>query len=189
MSYIYRHDHALFKTIQSLNGRGGKELFGQVMKVGYNKKTATIKVAFWKYVKRLKYFQQRTSHIHAHDPYEMCRLGDKVCIKQCTKISSLKHHYVRNFFEMTNRISFNINDMLQYEKQAILDNEELRKKSTVALNNFFLDVEEKEFDKKIDSVLNSITGGRNVVRENKNVKKSKNKVNKTQSKIKINNKL
>lgn len=147
MSYIYRHEKDLLKKMRSLNSKGAKEIFGQVVKTGYNKKTSTAQVFFWTYRKRDHYWLKRSSYIHFDDPFEICRLGDRVSVKACTGVSKIKHHYLSNFFQMAPRLTLAIKDMLPYEKQAIIENQELRKKSVVGLKSFFED--EYEFNEEV----------------------------------------
>jgi ribosomal protein S17 len=139
MSYIYRHEKDLLKKMRSLNSKGAKEIFGQVIKTGYNKKTSTAQVFFWTYRRRDHYWLKRSSYIHFHDPYEICRLGDRVSVKACTSVSKIKSHYLSNFFQMAPRLTLAIKDMMPHEKQAIVENQELRKKSVLGLSSFFED--------------------------------------------------
>lgn len=143
MSYIYRHDYEMLRMVKSLVARGAKEVFGVVVKHGVNQKTATVRVNFWLWIGKYKKWIVRTSYIHAHDPYNMCKIGDRVCIKACTNVSPIKSHYLSNFYQMIPRINLKVKDFLQYEKQALLDNEDIRIKSTIDLKSFF-DFEEPE---------------------------------------------
>ena len=148
MSYIFQHEQIKRRTIKSLNARGWKELFGSVIKSWYNAKTVTVKIDFYNYNRRYNILGRASSKFHVHDPYEMCRVGDRVCIKACGKISPIKHYYLRNFFYMTPRVNFSISKFLQYEKEAIAYNQNLQKKEVLKLSSFPFQVINKDLNKK-----------------------------------------
>ncbi len=133
MSYIFRHRDRYIDSIKSLCARGGKEFYGTVVKSGYNQKTVTVKVEFTRLVRKYKIIQRRYSKFHVHDPYDMCRVGDKVYIKQCMSISPIKHYFVRNFFWMSPRMNFVINKFLPFEKEALVYNENIQKNNILSL--------------------------------------------------------
>ncbi len=127
MSYIFRHRDKSIENVRSLCARGGKELYATVIKSGFNTKTVTVKVDFFRWISKYKLLQRRSSKFHIHDPYDMCRVGDKIYIKKCKKISPIKYYYVRNFFWMSPRINFVVGKMMPFEKEALIFNEKLQK--------------------------------------------------------------
>lgn len=133
MSYIFRLREAQISAIRALNAKGGKEFYATVVKSGYNEKTVTCKVDFYAKVPKYKIVFRRTSKFHVHDPLDMCRVGDKVYIHSCSKVSSIKHYYVRNFFRMSPRINFVISNYLPFEKDAIAYNLKLQQNSLLSL--------------------------------------------------------
>ena len=68
---------------------------------------------------------------HVHDEEEYCRTGDKVVIRQCRKISPIKHYYVRNVVLPVGRVNIYEKDITQYEREQIKYNEELRMRSKI----------------------------------------------------------
>ena len=127
--------HKHIEEIKSLCSRGGKELYGNVIKSGYNNKTVTVKVDFTRYIKKYKFYQKRSSKFHVHDPFDMCRVGDRIYIKQCKRISPIKNYYVRNFFWMSPRMNFVISKFLPYEKEALVYNQKLQQNNILSLNH------------------------------------------------------
>lgn len=142
MSYIHRFDKVRINSMRNVNFLNGKEMLAIVVKAGYNKKTVTCKIPYSMYCNRYKKFKPRTTIIHVHDPFEICKLGDKVSVHSCNKISSMKAYFIKNIFEMAPRMNVSIKHYTHYEKQALLQNEKLRATSSLTLNNFF-DTEEK----------------------------------------------
>jgi small subunit ribosomal protein S17 len=83
--------------------RSGRELYGTVIKAGVNKKTVTVKVNRFFYVKKYKKTYSRTGKFQAHDEEEFCAIGDKVVIQTCRPMSSTKRYFVRNVVVMAGR--------------------------------------------------------------------------------------
>ena len=137
MSYIFRYEKARMQAIKNLNVKNGFECFGMVVRTGYNLKTTTVRVLNYKYSNRYKLWVAMHKNIHVHDPFEMSRLGDKVYIRFCGKISTTKSYFIKSYFNMAPRISTSIQELMPYEKQALVENEELRNNSFITLNNFF----------------------------------------------------
>ena len=142
MSYIHRFDKVRINAMRNVNIRDAKEMLAIVVKAGYNPKTATCKIPHSMYCFRYKTFKPRTTIIHAHDPFDICKLGDKVSVTRCNKMSSSKAYYIKKIFEMAPRMNVSIKHYTHYEKQALLQNEKLRNTSNLTLINFF-DSEEK----------------------------------------------
>ena len=136
MSYIFRHRDQLLKSLRSLSSRGGKELFGTVVKSGYNHKTITVKCYFRKYVSKYKIHQGCSSKYQVHDPHHLGRVGDKVFIRACHKISNTKHYFLRNFFIMSPRMNFSINKFLVYEQEALAYNQNLQNGDLIEFRSF-----------------------------------------------------
>ena len=70
----------------------------------------------------------RSKNFHAHDGEEFCETGDKVVIRRCRKLSSIKHYFVRNIVLPVARQNLTGEPLTQYEADAIEYNEELRSK-------------------------------------------------------------
>jgi hypothetical protein len=76
-------------------------------------------------------WMSRGNWFHCHDEEDYCRTGDKVVIKQCRKLTTIKHYYVRNIVLPVGRHNIYEKDLSQYEKDAIKHNEELRARKPV----------------------------------------------------------
>ena len=131
MSYIYRHREQLLRNARSLNHRGGKELFGVVIKSGYNLKTVTVQADFRKYVTKYKLHQRCSAKLQVHDPYQMGRVGDRVFIRACPKISTTKNYILRNFFIMSPRMNFSVDKFLIFEQEALVYNQKLQEEDII----------------------------------------------------------
>jgi len=156
MSYIFRHDIEKLMRMKSFNSRGGKELVGRVVKTGFNDKTVTIRVEFFRWVRRFKFFMRCSSNIQVHDRHRICKLGDIICARSCKKISPIKSYYVQCLLEMAPRVNFTFEDFTEYERQAVLYNQELRTNNFWELKGFFEDEVEKET--KIKQILDKNGG-------------------------------
>lgn len=135
MSYVFRHREQLLKSAGSLNHRGGKELFGIVIKSGYNLKTITVRADFRKYIPKYKMHQRCSAKLQVHDPYQMGRVGDRVFIKTCHKIANTKNYFLKNFFIMSPRMNFSIDKMLVFEQEAIAYNQKLQEEDIIEFKN------------------------------------------------------
>jgi small subunit ribosomal protein S17 len=112
----------------------GREKFGTVIKSGFMKKTVTVKVDSLTFHTTLRLYMNRPSKFQVHDEDEICKTGDKVVIRLCRPISTLKHYYVRNLVWMVPRHNFTINKFLNMEKRALYFNDNLR--NTVDICDF-----------------------------------------------------
>lgn len=74
--------------------------------------------------------------MHAHDPEEMCRLGDKVIIRSCNKVSQIKNYYVRDILYMIPRYNFAMSKFLKYEKRALAYNQDLQENHIIRFKDF-----------------------------------------------------
>jgi small subunit ribosomal protein S17 len=106
----------------------GREKYGTVIKSGFMKKTVTVKVDSLTFNPTYKIFINRPSKFQVHDEDEICKTGDKVVIRLCRPVSTLKHYYIRNIIWMVPRHNFTINKYLNMEKRALYFNEQLRNK-------------------------------------------------------------
>lgn len=85
---------------------GGKEIQGAVIKQGKMEKTVTVR-AWWKTFNFRYYrYRKRGRNYQAHDEENFCRVGDVVVIKQCEKLSPIKHYYVRNVLKQAARFDY-----------------------------------------------------------------------------------
>lgn len=135
MSYIYRHKEQLKRSINSVHHIGGKEYFATVIKSGFKNKTVTAKVYFRLYISKFKRWQTRTAKLQVHDPFNICRVGDKVHIRSCDKLSATKYYYARNFFIMSPRMNFVVSKFLHYEKEALVYNDDLVKSNILSFKS------------------------------------------------------
>ena len=71
-------------------------------------------------------WQNTSRNFHAHDEENFCEVGDKVVLRQCRKISTMKHYYVRNIILPTARQNLTGVPAHKYEADALAFNEELR---------------------------------------------------------------
>jgi small subunit ribosomal protein S17 len=113
---------------------GGREKYGTVIKSGFMKKTVTVMVDQHIWNSKYKVYQRSSSKFQVHDQDEICKTGDKVVIKGCQPISKLKHYYIRNIVWMIPRHNFTVDKFLNFEKRAMLYNNELR--HSIDLPNF-----------------------------------------------------
>lgn len=114
----------------------GRELYGTVIKSGFMKKTATVKVNSHHWNSKYKLWLKSTGRFHIHDEKELCRVGDKVVIRVCKPMSTLKHYYLKYFVWMSPRQNFVVKDFLHFEKEALLYNEKLRNGNPTKLHSF-----------------------------------------------------
>ena len=113
---------------------GGREKYGTVIKSGFMKKTVTVMVDQLTFNTKYKKYVRSSSKFQVHDEEEICKTGDKVVIKVCQPVSKLKHYYVKSIVWMIPRHNFTIDKFLQFEKRALLYNNNLR--NSVDLANF-----------------------------------------------------
>ena len=73
-------------------------------------------------------WQNCSRHIHAHDEENFCKSGDKVVIRRCRTMSSIKNYYVRNIILPTARQNLTGEPQTDYEANALKFNEDLRNK-------------------------------------------------------------
>ena len=104
----------------------GRELFGTVIRQGRMDKTVTVRVHSYRWNYKVGFWMTRGKNFHCHDEENYCRTGDKVIIKSCRKLSTLKHFYVRNIVLAAGRQYFNTSEMSGYEKDALDYNRRLR---------------------------------------------------------------
>ncbi|CAG9329278.1 unnamed protein product [Blepharisma stoltei] len=81
----------------------GRELYGTVVKSGVNKKTVTVRVNRFFFVKKYNKTYSWARSFQVHDEEEYCVLGDKVIIRSCRPMSKTKRYYVRNIVVMMPR--------------------------------------------------------------------------------------
>ena len=105
---------------------GGREKYGTVIRSGFMKKTVTVMVDQKIYNTKYKIYHRTSSKFQCHDEDEVCKTGDKVVIKVCQPMSTLKHYYVRNIVWMVPRHNFTIKKFLNFEKRAMLYNTSIR---------------------------------------------------------------
>ncbi len=110
----------------------GKELFGTVVRTGRMKKTVTVLVSRYTYHKTYLHWMSRSKKFHVHDEDEYCKIGDKVVIRSCNKISNTKAYYVRNVVLPVGRHNFYEGQMSKDERECIEYNERLREKQSRA---------------------------------------------------------
>jgi small subunit ribosomal protein S17 len=104
----------------------GREKFGTVIKSGFMRKTVTVKCDSVTFNPTYALYINRPSKFQVHDEDDICKTGDKVVIRSCRPISTLKHYYVRNIVWMVPRHNFTLNKFLNFEKRALLFNEGVR---------------------------------------------------------------
>ena len=116
--------------------KSGREKFGTVIKSGFMRKTVTVQTdkIFEEAVYRY-YRTKRTNHL-VHDEDEICKTGDKVVIRNCSKISNRKSFYVKSHVWMVPRQNFTVDKFLNFEKRALLFNDRLR--NSIDLKKFDL---------------------------------------------------
>jgi small subunit ribosomal protein S17 len=131
MSNIWNFKDPLKCGYMKLAG-AGVEKYGTVIKSGFMKKTVTVMVDNYHYNYKYKKYLRSSTKFQVHDEEEMCRTGDKVVIRVCSPISKLKHYYVRNILWMIPRHNFTIDKFLQFEKRALLYNNNLRNSIDIA---------------------------------------------------------
>lgn len=105
---------------------GGKEKYGTVIKSGFMRKTVTVRVDTVAQQAKYKNFFRIKNKFQVHDEDEICRPGDKIVLRLCFPVSKLKHYYVRNIVWMIPRHNFTIDKFLNFEKRALLYNDNLR---------------------------------------------------------------
>ena len=59
-------------------------------------KTVTVRTMSYRWNDKVGFWLSRSRNLHCHDSENYCRIGDKVVVAQCRKISRLKSYYVRN---------------------------------------------------------------------------------------------
>ena len=104
----------------------GKEVFGTVTRAGRMKKTVTVRVSNYRYLKKVGIWAQSSKNFHAHDPEEFCKTGDKVVLRACGRISPIKNYYVRNIVLPIGRQNVTGIPDTQDEIDALDYNEQLR---------------------------------------------------------------
>jgi small subunit ribosomal protein S17 len=114
--------------------KAGREKYGTVIKSGFMQKTVTVMVDQHSFNTKYKSFVRSSSKFQVHDEDSICKTGDKVVIRVCQPISTLKHYYVRNIVWMVPRHNFTIDKFLNFEKRALLYNNNLR--NSVDIHNF-----------------------------------------------------
>ena len=105
---------------------GGRELYGTVVRQGRMQKTATVRISSYHWNFKVGFWLTRTKNFHCHDEEDYCRVGDKVVIQQCRKMSRIKSYMVRNIILPAPRQNFYTKDMSKYEVDAIAYNTKLR---------------------------------------------------------------
>ncbi len=116
--------------------RAGFEKYGTVIKSGFMKKTVTVRCDTSYEIPKYHRRQVTRNNHQVHDEDEICRTGDKVVIRICNPISKLKHYYVRNVVWMIPRHNYSINKFLNFEKRALLYNQNLRNEYSASLADF-----------------------------------------------------
>ena len=107
----------------------GIERFGTVIRTGRMQKTCTVEWTNYRYYNKHKVWVSRRHRFHCHDPDEFCCVGDKVIIRQCLKLSTLKYFYIKSVVLPIGRNSFYAGKLSKDEIDAISFNEDLRKNS------------------------------------------------------------
>ena len=96
--------------------RGGKDMFGTVVKHGLMDKTVTVskltlsnlsmiqvRISHYSYNYKVQTWFHRGRNMQCHDEENYMKTGDKVVIRACRKISNLKYYYVRNIVKPIGR--------------------------------------------------------------------------------------
>ena len=106
--------------------RGGHEKYGTVIKSGFMKKTVTVRCDTSHEIMKYRKLITTRSNFQVHDEDEICKTADKVVIRICNPVSKLKHYYIRNIVWMVPRHNYTINKFLNFEKRALVYNQNLR---------------------------------------------------------------
>lgn len=133
MTTIWNFKDPMRKGIMKL-AKAGREKYGTVIKSGFMSKTVTVMVDQYRYNAHYKLYVKSSSKFQVHDEDEICKTGDKVIIRACQPVSKLKHYYIRNIVWMIPRHNFTVDKFLNFEKRAMLFNNNLR--NTVDIANF-----------------------------------------------------
>lgn len=133
MSSIWNYKDPLRSGFIRL-AKGGREKYGTVIKSGFMNKTVTVMVDQYHYNTKYKKIERSSSKFQVHDSDEICKTGDKVVIRGCQPISKLKHYYIRNIVWMVPRHNFTIDKFLNFEKRALMYNNNLR--NSIEIENF-----------------------------------------------------
>ena len=103
----------------------GNQLFGTVVKHGLNDKTVTVRVSAQNWNNKYKRYLHSHKNKLVHDELNYCVSGDKVVIKNCAKLTPLKHYYVKNIIkpfprdELDPRFSGRVKEQKQAEEPII----------------------------------------------------------------------
>lgn len=131
MSNIFNFKDPLRTGFVKIVG-SGLERYGTVVKSGLNKKTCTVRSD--SYFMKPKFHKKfiKSTNFHCHDEDMECRVGDKVIIRRCEKLSKIKNYYVKRFVWMAPRIAISYQNLQAYEKKAIMYNDKLRENTELA---------------------------------------------------------
>ena len=99
-----------------------------MVRQGRMNKTVTVKVNSYHWSYKIGFWVTKSKNFHCHDGENYCRVGDKVIIKSCRKLTPLKYYFVRNIVLATGRQNLVTKDMSKYEKEAMDYNRRLRAK-------------------------------------------------------------
>ena len=90
-----------------------------------------MRISRWGYNYKAGVWYNTSKNFHCHDPETFCCTGDKVVIRQCRKLSSIKHYYVRNIILPITRQNLTGEPSTEYEAEALAYNEQMRSKIKV----------------------------------------------------------
>jgi small subunit ribosomal protein S17 len=116
--------------------KAGFEKYGTVIKSGFMKKTVTVRCDTAHEIEKYRKRIVTRTNFQVHDEDEICRTGDKVVIRGCNPVSKIKHYYIRNIIWMVPRHNYTINKFLNFEKRALLYNQDLRNNFSASFADF-----------------------------------------------------